>query len=196
MKQAIQPMFSDITWGAGGSTADLSLDIALSMHQTGHCANLHMTCTNLTSISNKKNFDDEGNDKTTVLSPKDAIRQALTKAYDSGIRNIVALRGDPPAGTNEWTAVEGGFTCALDLVHYMRTELSHMDWGISVAGYPEGHPNAITNVTDRGYDQLSATEQARCSTAPDGQIFCCLDDDYQKELVYLKQKVDAGAGMY
>lgn len=66
-------------------------------------------------------------------------------AHDCGIRNIAALRGDPPAGEEEWTAAEGGFTCALDLVKFIKSEFG-TDFGIAVAGYPEGHPNAITRV--------------------------------------------------
>lgn len=63
----------------------------------------------------------------------------------NGIRNIVALRGDPPAGAKTWEATDGGFSCALDLVKYIRK--MHGDYfGISVAGYPEGHPDRIKEV--------------------------------------------------
>ena len=181
MKDVLSPLFTDMTWGAGGSTADLSLDLALHAHKTGHTSNLHMTCTNIQSS--------KGED---VTDPKKAIHEALQAAFDGGIRNIVALRGDPPAGEEEWKASEGGFTCALDLVKYMRENFGD-SFGISVAGYPEGHPNAISEVADPS--TLSDAERARSSTF-DGKVYCCLEADYKKEMDYLKEKVDAGAGAY
>mmetsp|Transcript_4082 Transcript_4082/g.6393 ORF Transcript_4082/g.6393 Transcript_4082/m.6393 type:complete len:410 (+) Transcript_4082:103-1332(+) len=173
MKQNVAPLFTDVTWGAGGSTADLSMDIALTAHAKGHVANLHMTCTNM-----------EG-----VEDPKAGIRAALQQALDGGIRNIVALRGDPPAGQDEWKASEGGFECALDLVKFIRAEFGS-DFGVSVAGYPEGHPNAITEIEDPS--SMTESEKGRCSTL-DGKTYTCRDEDYKKEMVYLKEKVDAGA---
>ena len=194
MKQTLAPAFTDVTWGAGGSTADLSLQLALRAHQTGHVANLHMTCTNLQPPSqqndNENDNDSDNNSNNNNQTPKDAILQALTAARDGGIRNIVALRGDPPAGETEWKAAEGGFTCALDLVKFIRQQFGQ-EMGISVAGYPEGHPNAITEIDDPS--TLTERELARSSTF-DGKTYCCLEADYKKEMDYLKQKVDAGAG--
>jgi methylenetetrahydrofolate reductase (NADPH) len=196
MKSTLNPLFTDITWGAGGSTASLSLEIAQYAHNSGHVANLHMTCTNM--VSNPPSLVD--------LSPQEKIRQAVMTALQSGITNLVALRGDPPAGQETWIAVEGGFTCALDLVTFLRTDpeilslsssssrnSQHTALGISVAGYPEGHPNAISKIEDPS--TLTPTEAARSSNF-EGVTYACLDEDYEKELVYLKRKVDAGAGMY
>ena len=60
-----------------------------------------------------------------------------------GLQNILALRGDPPKGQETFTAVEGGFSCALDLVKYIREK--HGDYfGIGIAGYPEAHPDVIS----------------------------------------------------
>ena len=140
-------------------------------------ANLHLTCTNMS-----KNGD-----------PVAAVHEALQSALDGGIRNIVALRGDPPAGEEEWTAAEGGFTCALDLVKYIRKEFGDA-FGVAVAGYPEGHPNAITELgSDDTVESLSESEKSRCSEF-DGKTYVCKDEDYKKEMDYLKEKVDAGAG--
>lgn len=175
MKTNLNPLFTDITWGAGGSTADLSMELAVNMVKTGHVANLHLTCTNMS-----KNGD-----------PVAAVHDALQQAHDAGIRNIVALRGDPPAGEDEWTAAEGGFTCALDLVKYIRKEFGD-DFGVSVAGYPEGHPNAISELKEGEEATLSESELARCSNF-DGKTYVCKDEDFKKEMVYLKEKVDAGA---
>jgi methylenetetrahydrofolate reductase (NADPH) len=176
MKKNMNPLFTDMTWGAGGSTADLSMKLALGMRKSGHVANLHLTCTNM-----EKDGD-----------PVKGVHDALQQAHEGGIRNIVALRGDPPAGQEEWTATEGGFKCALDLVKYIRANYGQ-DFGVAVAGYPEGHPNAIMEVKDEEISTLSETENGRCSVL-DGKTFVCKDEDYKKELAYLKEKVDAGAG--
>ena len=175
MKATLNPAFTDVTWGAGGSTADLSLEIALKAREKGHVANLHMTCTNI------QNFEGD---------PKQAVQDALQAAYNGGIRNIVALRGDPPAGEEEWKATEGGFACALDLVKFIREKFGD-EFGVSVAGYPEGHPNAISEVADPA--TMSPTEKARSSNF-DGKTYTCRDEDYKKEMTYLKEKIDAGSG--
>ena len=59
-----------------------------------------------------------------------------------GIQNILALRGDPPKGATSFEAVEGGFSCALDLVKYIKAEYGDY-FGVTVAGYPEAHPDVI-----------------------------------------------------
>jgi len=119
---SLQPMFCDITWGAGGSTADLTLDIASKM-QNMICVEtmMHLTCTNM---------------------PRESLKSALDKVKAEGIQNILALRGDPPKGSSTFEAVEGGFSCALDLVKYIRAEYGD-HFGVTVAGYPEAHPDVI-----------------------------------------------------
>lgn len=173
MKQAVNPVFSDITWGAGGSTSNLSMELATYLQQTGHNANLHMTCTNIAGSEN----------------PVADIQQALVTALSNQVTNIVALRGDPPAGETEWKQTEGGFSCALDLVKFIRQQFG-TKFGICVAGYPEGHPVVISEVEDVA--TLSEAEVSRSSTR-DGKTYTCLDADYANEMAYLKQKVDAGA---
>lgn len=84
-----------------------------------------------------------------------------------GIQNILALRGDPPKGSSTFEAVEGGFSCALDLVKYIRAEYGD-HFGVTVAGYPEAHPDVIKE----------DPEEQKAAHAAD--------------LRYLKQKVDAG----
>lgn len=93
---AHNPTFCDITWGAGGSTADLTLDIANRM-QNMVCVEtmMHLTCTNM---------------------PVEKIDHALDTIKSNGIQNVLALRGDPPHGQDKFVQVEGGFSCALDLV--------------------------------------------------------------------------------
>jgi len=177
MRTNLSPLFTDVTWGAGGSTADLSMKMALRAHQTGHVANLHLTCTNM-----EKDGD-----------PVKGVQDALQEALDGGIRNIVALRGDPPEGEDEWKAADGGFKCALDLVKYIRRHFGN-SFCVSVAGYPEGHPNAISEIKDGEESKLSETEKTRSSVF-DGKLYVCKDEDFTKEMNYLKEKVDAGADM-
>ncbi|KAE8670277.1 Methylenetetrahydrofolate reductase 1 [Hibiscus syriacus] len=147
---AHNPSFCDITWGAGGSTADLTLDIANKM-QNIICVEtmMHLTCTNM---------------------PVEKIDHALETIKSNGIQNVLALRGDPPHGQDKFVQVEGGFACALDLVKHIRAKYGDY-FGITVAGYPEAHPDAIG-------DNGLATPEA-----------------YQNDLAYLKRKVDAGADL-
>jgi len=169
--KALGPMFVDMTWGAGGSTADVTLDIsAKCQNKFGLETNMHLTCTNM---------------------PQEQIKKALASAKEAGIRNILALRGDPPHGEERWEATEGGFNCALDLVKYIRKEYGDY-FGVSVAGYPEGHPNTISLV-EGGMDALSEAEKGRCRVEESGEVYVCPDSDFEAELDYLKEKVDAGA---
>ncbi|RWV87457.1 hypothetical protein BHE74_00041290 [Ensete ventricosum] len=98
---AHNPNFCDITWGAGGSTADLTLDIANRM-QNMICVEtmMHLTCTNM---------------------PVEKIDHALDNIKTNGIQNVLALRGDPPHGQDKFVQVAGGFACALDLVWLLST---------------------------------------------------------------------------
>lgn len=145
---AHNPTFCDITWGAGGSTADLTLEIATRM-QNMVCVEtmMHLTCTNM---------------------PAEKIHHALDTIKANGIQNVLALRGDPPHGQDKFVQVEGGFSCALDLVKNIRDKYGDY-FGITVAGYPEAHPDVISA-------SGVATPEA-----------------YQNDLAYLKKKVDAGA---
>ena len=150
----LNPEFVDYTWGAGGSTSTLTMDLCQSAQEDANfIANMHLTCTNMEAGK---------------------VEEALTTAKSLGIRNIVALRGDPPAGEKEWKATDTGFTCALDLVKFIREKYGDY-FCISVAGYPEGHPDKIT-------DYPAYLEAGKVS-----------DEIYAAEMAYLKEKVDAGA---
>jgi methylenetetrahydrofolate reductase (NADPH) len=118
---ALQPMFIDITWGAGGCTKDLTMAICeYTQTYFGVEALMHLTCTNLTT---------------------DEIKRILNSAKEMGIQNILALRGDPPKGAISWEPVAGGCATAIDLVRLIRKE--HGDYFcIAVAGFPEGHPHS------------------------------------------------------
>ena len=81
---------------------------------------------------------------------------------------------DPPHGEEKWEAVEGGFNCALDLVKFIRK--SYGDYFcLSVAGYPEGHPNVIKDVEN--VDALSESEKKRLVNL-EGKYYVCHDEVY------------------
>lgn len=179
------PLFVDFTWGAGGSTSDLTFDLCKDAKESLQCnPNMHLTCTNMN---------------------RGLIDQALDKCQKSGLRNILALRGDPPAGQERWTANDLELSCATDLVKYIRSKYDDY-FSISVAGYPEGHPAAMVEIPADEFDKLTPTEAQRCSwdtkvvANPDGEgevevpvINVCKDDAFTKEMAYLKSKIEAGA---
>ncbi|KAK4169102.1 methylenetetrahydrofolate reductase-domain-containing protein [Cladorrhinum sp. PSN259] len=125
MARALRPLFVNVTWGAGGSTATKSLELAeICQRELGLTTCLHLTCTNMS---------------------RKMIDKALDDAKALGIRNILALRGDPPrraeyrdSSEPEEDEAEEEFNWAVDLVRYIRKV--HGDYFcIGVASYPEGH---------------------------------------------------------
>ena len=121
-----RPSFVSVTYGAGGSTRDRTLElVARIQRDLGITTMAHLTC---------------------VGSTKDEIRDTLKRLHDSGIRNILALRGDPPKGETEFQAMAGGFAYATQLVSFIR-DLG-MDFCIGAACYPEGHVESADLETD------------------------------------------------
>jgi methylenetetrahydrofolate reductase (NADPH) len=131
------------------------------------------------------------------------IDTALANCHSHGLPNILALRGDPPVGQERWTASDSTLTCARDLLNYIKEKYGDY-FNITVAGYPEGHPAAMTEMSIDDISSLSPTELQRyCRITKteevDGVqtevpvIYVCKDDAFQTELDYLKSKVDAGA---
>eukprot|EP01123_Difflugia_compressa_P000318 TRINITY_DN10405_c0_g1_i1.p1 TRINITY_DN10405_c0_g1~~TRINITY_DN10405_c0_g1_i1.p1 ORF type:complete len:593 (+),score=128.76 TRINITY_DN10405_c0_g1_i1:92-1870(+) len=121
-----KPLFIDVTWGAGGSTSSLTTSICVNAYKYSSLdANMHLTCTNM---------------------PKEKIDEALKEIKEIGMKNVFALRGDPPRG-EEWKQVEGGFAHATDLVRYIRQHYGNW-FCIGVAGYPEKHIDCDTYEND------------------------------------------------
>lgn len=113
------PAFVDITWNAGGRLSNLTCEIVETAQATlGLETCMHLTCTGM---------------------PREVVENALKQAHDASCQNILALRGDPPHESEKWTATEGGFSYAKDLVKYIRATYGDY-FDIGVAGYPEGHP--------------------------------------------------------
>lgn len=113
--KALQPDFCSVTYGAGGSTRDKTLGITERIQRDlDLTAMAHLTCVNAT---------------------KEQIREVALDARRRGIRNILALRGDPPGGA-EFKKTEGGFEYSYELVNFLR-ELG--GFSVGTAGFPEGH---------------------------------------------------------
>ena len=116
------PEFFSVTFGAGGSTRDRTMDTVLEMQKEGFNSAPHISC---------------------VSSSKEEIRELLQAYQAQGIKRIVALRGDIPSG--EVSA--GDFRYAVDLVEFIRAETGD-HFHIEVAAYPEFHPEARTPEKD------------------------------------------------
>ena len=118
----LNPEFFSVTFGAGGSTRDRTLETVIEIQREGHKAAPHLSC---------------------IGSTKANIRAILDEYKSHGIRHIVALRGDLPSGT----ACAGEFRYANELVEFIRAETG--DWfDIEVAAYPEFHPQAPSAQAD------------------------------------------------
>jgi len=112
----LKPKFFSVTFGAGGSTRERTLGTVLDIRKQGHAAAPHISC---------------------IASTRDSIRDMLQQYKDSGIRHLVALRGDLPSGL----AAAGEFRYANELVAFIRAEFGD-HFHIEVAAYPEYHPQA------------------------------------------------------
>jgi len=121
----LKPDFISVTYGAGGGTRDMTIEIASEVkNKFGQEVLAHLTC---------------------VGSTRDDVARILDDMRSQGIENILALRGDPPQGENQFVKMEGGFGYANELVEFIR---SRNDFSIGVAGYPEGHVEAPNLETD------------------------------------------------
>ncbi len=112
----LKPEFFSVTFGAGGSTQDRTLETVLEIQADGSNAAPHLSC---------------------IGSTRENIGAILQKYRDNGIKHIVALRGDLPSGTYG----VGEFRYANELVEFIREETG-THFQIEVAAYPEFHPQA------------------------------------------------------
>jgi methylenetetrahydrofolate reductase (NADPH) len=115
----LRPRFVSVTYGADGSTRERTHHVVSRVqNETSLTGAPHLTC---------------------VGASKGEVLDVAREYWDQGIRHIVALRGDPPAGTTSYVAHPEGFAFAADLVAGLKTI---GDFDISVAAYPEVHPEA------------------------------------------------------
>lgn len=123
--QALNPLFASVTYGAGGSSQDSTLEITARLRTLGLEPMAHLTC---------------------VGADPERISTFLQRLREAGVDNILALRGDPPRGQQmDWSAAE--FRHACDLVRFVRR--TRPDMGVAVAGYPAPHPESPSFAEDR-----------------------------------------------
>jgi methylenetetrahydrofolate reductase (NADPH) len=121
----LRPDFASVTYGAGGSTRDRTLDIVREIKDRyGIEAMAHLSC---------------------VGATQDELRGTLDQIRDAGIDNVLALRGDPPAGETEWKPHPGGLHYSTELASLIAEEY---DAAIGAACFPEVHPEAPDLVHD------------------------------------------------
>ena len=131
------PVFFSVTYGASGTTRDVTLEL-------------------VDRLKNKENLETMCH-MTVVGQSKEEIRKKVRFLKDQGIYNIMALRGDPPLGEENFQQHSEGFQYAIDLVKEAKKDSF---FSVAVAGFPEIHPDSL---------------------------------NLQKDIFYLKEKVDAGA---
>ncbi len=121
-----RPSYITCTYGAGGSTRKRTLEVVSQVARRFACpVASHLTC---------------------VGSTVEQLGNYLNEAASLGIRNIVALRGDPPQGETHFAPQAGGLTYANELVALIRSE--QPQFGVAVAGYPETHREAPSSEAD------------------------------------------------
>ena len=132
----LKPDYISVTYGAGGTNKGMAFQIAAHLLKVGITPLTHFTCV--------------GHDQA-------AVADQLDELWGLGVRNILALRGDPPQGEAKFTKPKDGFGHANELVSFIK---NRHDFCIGVAAFPELHPEAV---------------------------------NAEKDLFFLKQKLDAGA---
>ncbi|MGH7888847.1 MAG: methylenetetrahydrofolate reductase [NAD(P)H] [Candidatus Binatia bacterium] len=121
----LHPSFCSVTYGAGGSTREKTVDLVDAIH---NLCGLEVMC-----------------HLTVVGQSKDEARAILHKLKETGIENLLALGGDPPQGMADWQPHPNGFHYAFELV---REALTIGGFSVAVAGFPEVHPRALSRDFD------------------------------------------------
>jgi methylenetetrahydrofolate reductase (NADPH) len=122
----LEPGFVSVTYGAGGSTRDKTVELVTRIKQsTGIEAMAHLTC---------------------VGHTREELREILGRLAAAKIDNVLPLRGDPPQGQKEFIPAQGGFSHATELVQFIRDE----DFNFCLGGacYPEGHVETASRDDD------------------------------------------------
>ncbi len=133
--KSLNPGYVSVTYGAGGSTRGKTIGIVKRIKkELGIEAMAHLTC---------------------VGHSKAELREILDEFKDSGIKNVIALRGDPPKGSGEFQPHPDGFKHAVELVRFIK---ENYDFCVAVAGYPEGHVEALNKEAD--WDRLAEKVKA------------------------------------
>ncbi len=138
LKGMVAPDFISVTYGAGGSTRERTLEVVTRIQQElGVTAMAHLTCGGHTI---------------------DELREVLGALVGSGIENVLALRGDPPKGEKKFVPHDGGFSFASELVEFLE---DNYQLGVGGACYPEAHPESPSAEEDLRW----TAHKVRCGTA-------------------------------
>ena len=125
----IQPSFVSITYGAGGSTRELTQNLVMRLQkETPLNIVMHLT---------------------VVGANRDEVKRQLEKYVEAGGKNVLALRGDPPKGSDTFVPAADGFHYAFELVAFIKKNFPQL--GIGVAGFPEGHPATPNRLKEMDY---------------------------------------------
>jgi methylenetetrahydrofolate reductase (NADPH) len=134
----LEPDFVSVTYGAGGGTRDGTLEISRRMREElGIETMAHLSCVGETA---------------------EGIEQMLRRIDDAGIENVLALRGDPPAGETEFVQPEGGFGSATELAAFAS---ERFDFTLGGSCFPEVHPEAESPEADLEYLKTKVDAGAR-----------------------------------
>jgi methylenetetrahydrofolate reductase (NADPH) len=121
----LEPDFVSVTYGAGGGTRVRTREIVGRIKRDfGIEAMAHLTC---------------------VGSTRDELAEVIDKLGEAGVRNVLALRGDPPKGQSEFVVTQGGFQYASELIPFIK---QRGDFCVGAACYPEVHPEAVHAAAD------------------------------------------------
>lgn len=144
--ESLKPSFVSVTYGAGGTTRELTHDLVVRIKQTTSIPPVpHLTC---------------------VGHSEAEVTEILTRYAAAGVGNILALRGDPPRDQPNYDWSQGDFRQAADLVRFIRRfneSGAHPDprgFGIGVAGFPEGHPTTPNRVDELDFLKAKVDEGA------------------------------------
>lgn len=149
----LRPSYVSVTYGAGGSTRAKTVELTERVQaELKIRAMSHLTCVGHTA---------------------DEMGAILDDLWSKGVQNILALRGDPPAGSSQFTPTPGGFAFSQELVKYVR---NRHDFCIGVAGYPEGHPTCLNLTRDLEHLKSKVDAGADFITT---QLFFDNDDFYR-----------------
>ena len=144
--ETYRPNFVSVTYGAGGSTRELTRDVVMRIHrETKIPAVPHLTC---------------------VGHSRDEIFAILSRYAEAGVRAVLALRGDPPKGSESADRSGDSFQHASELVRFIRKfneSGKHPlpgGFSIGVAGFPEGHPSTPNRLEEMDYLKAKVDEGA------------------------------------
>lgn len=142
--EALRPAFVSVTYGAGGSTREMTHDLVVRMKTTTTLDPIpHLTC---------------------VCHSESDIHSILERYALAGVSNILALGGDPPRNLTDYKKQDDAFQHAADLVRFIKkfsaggAHPDHRGFGIGVAGFPEGHPGTPNRLLEM--DHLKAKVDA------------------------------------